>query len=55
MTIKPQTTIDEVACPKCSGMGWREAKREPWPDCGYCEGTGIVTEQKFEAYYDQER
>ncbi len=49
---------DEVACPRCGGMGWRDVRwdvRDPktqlthtahdYPDCSTCSGTGVVTVQ----------
>lgn len=48
----------EMQCPACWGQGvvkqWpsdRTAERE----CKYCDGTGVVSEARCEAYYDRQR
>lgn len=59
---------DELACPRCSGHGFLKGTQNVWsedfktlirpahfPECRYCEGTGVVTEDQCQAYYDARR
>jgi DnaJ-class molecular chaperone len=43
-------TLDDVQCPSCHGAGVRRRPQNDlrWFECRYCEGTGIVTEQRFQ-------
>jgi hypothetical protein len=43
-------TLDDVQCPSCRGAGVRRGPQNDlsWLECRYCDGTGIVTEQRFQ-------
>jgi len=55
--IEPKKEQDEsiVQCPVCSGHGeLRGAETKiAWFNCGYCNGTGKVTEKRFHAWQDR--
>ena len=52
--IEPNKQQDEnmMNCPVCSGHGeiWGAASKIAWFNCGYCNGTGKVTEKRFHAW-----
>ena len=55
--IEPKKAQDEsiVQCPVCSGHGeLRGANTKiAWFNCGYCNGTGKVTQKRFHAWQDR--
>ena len=55
--IEPKKEQDEsmVQCPVCSGHGeTRGAETKiAWFNCGYCNGTGKVTQKRFSAWQDR--
>jgi DnaJ-class molecular chaperone len=55
--IEPKKEQDEsiVQCPVCSGHGeLRGAETKiAWFNCGYCNGTGKVTQKRFHAWQDR--
>lgn len=50
---------EKVACPACQGMGWQKqwpgSGREPPPDCRACGGTGEMTQDDADSYFDRQR
>ena len=44
-----------VQCPVCSGQGELRGAVTgvAWFNCGYCNGTGKVTEKRFHAWQDR--
>jgi len=54
---EPNKEQDEnmMQCPVCSGYGeLRGAETKiAWFNCGYCNGTGKVTQKRFHAWQDR--
>jgi DnaJ-class molecular chaperone len=44
-----------VKCPVCDGRGtvYGPATIIHWFECGYCEGTGEVSQGRFQYWYDR--
>ena len=55
--IEPKKDQDEsmVQCPVCSGHGeLRGAETKiAWFNCGFCNGTGKITQKRFRAWQDR--
>jgi DnaJ-class molecular chaperone len=52
---KKEQEENMMQCPVCSGhgeLGGAETKIA-WFNCGYCNGTGKITEKRFHAWQDR--
>ena len=39
------------ACEACNGMGWSRARNHP--DCKWCQGTGVMSWDEANAFWDR--
>lgn len=46
---------DQWRCEACGGVGWVNGGGYRYPDCKHCDGTGIMTMEQTEAYWDRRR
>jgi DnaJ-class molecular chaperone len=53
---EPTNDLDhvEVRCPACEGQRVIRGPKTSitWFDCGYCKGTGQVSQSQFQYWYD---
>ena len=54
---EPANDLNHVAvtCPVCDGQRINRSPKTSiiWFDCGYCEGTGEVSQGRFQYWYDR--
>jgi len=44
---------DMLRCEACGGVGWVNGGGYRYPDCRHCDGSGVMTKDQVNAYWDR--
>jgi hypothetical protein len=44
---------DMLRCEACGGVGWVNGGGYRYPDCKHCDGSGVMTTDQVNAYWDR--